>query len=93
MNVRQHSAFVVQQFVVKNNISVVPHPSHLANLSAYDLFLFLKLKTKSKRQRFEMIEEVQVKSQAVLNTFTKNNFQDIFIAEELGLMFESDGGE
>jgi transposase len=43
-NAPSHSAMVVLQFLAKNNIPIVPHPSCSPDLSPSDIWLFPTLK-------------------------------------------------
>jgi len=54
-------------------MTVVPHPSYSPDLAPSDFFLFPKLKMKLKGRRFQT-EEIQAKSQAILNTLQENDF-------------------
>jgi hypothetical protein len=47
-------------------------------LALFDYFLFPKIKLKLKGHRFDTIEEIQAKSQTVLDTVTENGFQQAF---------------
>ncbi|PNF29962.1 hypothetical protein B7P43_G07282, partial [Cryptotermes secundus] len=77
-NARKHMAYIVQEFLVKNKMAVVPHPVYLPDLAPCDFFLFPKMKIKLKGQRVDTVEEIQAETQAVLNTLTKKDFQDVF---------------
>jgi hypothetical protein len=46
------------------------------DLAPCDFFLFPKMKLKLKGRRFDTIEEIQAKSQRVLDTLTENDFQE-----------------
>jgi len=48
-------------------MTVVPHPPYSPDLAPSD-FLFPKLNMKLKGRRFQILEEIQAESQAVLNT-------------------------
>jgi hypothetical protein len=50
----------------------------LPDLAPSDFFLFPKLKMKLKGRKFQMVEEIQAESQAVLNTLQENYFQECF---------------
>jgi len=75
-NAPAHAALLIRQFLTDNNMTVVPHPPHLPNLAPSDFFLFPKLKVKLKGRRFQMLDEIQAQSQAVLNTLRENDFQE-----------------
>ena len=71
-----HAALLTRRFLTDNNITVVPHPPYSPDLAPSD-FLFPKLKMKLKGRRFQT-EEIQIESQAVLNTLRENDFQECF---------------
>jgi len=76
-NVPAHAALLTQWFLTDNNMTVVPHPPYSPDLAPCD-FLFPKLKMKLKGRKFQMVEEIQAESQAVLNTLRENDFQECF---------------
>jgi hypothetical protein len=59
-------------------MTVVPHTPYSPDLAPCDFLLFPNLKMKLKGRTFHMVEEIQAKSQAVLNTIRENNFQECF---------------
>ena len=61
-----------------NNMTVVPHPPYSPDLALSEFFLFPKLKMKLKGRRFQMLEEIQAESQAVLNRLWENDFRECF---------------
>jgi hypothetical protein len=50
------------------NITVIPHPSYLPDLTPCDFFLFPKMKLPLKGCRFDTIEEIHAEKQEVINT-------------------------
>ena len=95
-----HAAVLTRRFLT-DNMTVVPHPSYSPDLALCDFFLFPKLKTKLKGRRFQMLEEIQAESQAVLNMLRENDFQECFknwqrrwdrCQASEGDYFESDAG-
>jgi hypothetical protein len=68
-------AYTVQEFWAKNNMAVVPHPSHSPDVAPAAFFLFLKMKIKMKGRRLGTVEEIQVELQMVINTLTKNTWR------------------
>jgi histone-lysine N-methyltransferase SETMAR len=64
--------------LTNNNKTVVPHSPYSPDLAPSDLFSFPKLKMKLKGQRFQMMEQIQAESQAVLNMLGENDFQGCF---------------
>jgi len=79
-NARAHMSFKVSQFLVKNSMTVVPHPPCSPDLAACDFFLFPKLKLRMKVRRFDTIEEIQEESQWVLYKIPKTDIQGCFQA-------------
>jgi len=70
-NAPAHAALLTRQFLTANNTTVVPHPPYSPDLAPSNFFLFPKLKMKLKGRIFQMLEEIQAESQAVLNTQRK----------------------
>jgi hypothetical protein len=59
-------------------MSVIPHPLYSCDLAPCNFFLFPKMKLKLKGRRYDTTEEIQVKSQRVVDTLTEKNFQEVF---------------
>jgi hypothetical protein len=59
-------------------MAVIPHPLYSPDLAPCDFFLFPKMKLKLKGRRLDTIEEIQTKSQRVLDTLTEKDFQEAF---------------
>jgi hypothetical protein len=59
-------------------LSTPPPPTVLPWFGTLWLFLFPKMKLKLKGLRFDTTEEIQAKSQRVLDTLTETNFQETF---------------
>jgi histone-lysine N-methyltransferase SETMAR len=57
---------------------VIPHPPHSPDLTLCDFILLPKMKLKLKDIRFDTIEQIQAKSQRVLDTVTENGFKEAF---------------
>jgi hypothetical protein len=49
------------------------------DLAPCNFFLFPKMQLKLKQRRFDTTEEIQAKSQRVLDTLTKKDFQEAFL--------------
>ena len=73
-----HSSFLVRNFLVKNETTVVPQPSYPPNLAPADFFLFPKLKSTLKGHRFDTIDKIQKNSMNELFTIPKEEFQKVF---------------
>jgi hypothetical protein len=59
------------QFLAKKNMTVFSHPPYSPDLAPCDSFPFPKIKLRMKGGRFDTIEEIQEKSQRVLDTIPK----------------------
>jgi hypothetical protein len=59
-------------------MAVIPHPPYSLDLAPCDFFLFPKMKFKLKGGRFDTVEEIQAKSQRVLDIPTEKDFQKAF---------------
>jgi len=77
-NAPSHTAVLIHQFLVKNKVAVIPHPLYSPDLAPCDFFLFPKMKLKLKGRRFNTTEEIQAKTQKVLDTLTEKDFQEAF---------------
>jgi len=56
-NAPAHTALRVQQFLAKNNITVIPHPPYSPDLAPCDFFLFPRMKGQMKGKRFADVSE------------------------------------
>jgi hypothetical protein len=96
-------ASLVQQFLASTKTTVIPHPPYLPDIAPCDFFLFPKMKFKLLNGwQFDSTEEIQTKSQNVMKTLTRNNFQQCFQSwksrwdhciNAKGDYFEEDGGK
>ena len=77
-NAPSHTSVLTYQFLAKNKIAVIPHPSYSPDLAPCNFFLFPKMKLKLKGRRIDTIEEIQAESQRVLDTLTEKDFQKAF---------------
>jgi hypothetical protein len=100
-NAPAHTSFVVREFLIKNNVTTVPHPAYSADLALCDFYVFPKMKFRLKGRRFASIEEVQAESQQILNTLTPAELSEFFekwqnrwdrFVQAQGDYFEGDGG-
>jgi hypothetical protein len=57
---------------------VILHTPYFPDLVPCDFFLFQKMKLKLKGRRFDTVEEIQDKSQRVLDTLAEKSFQEAF---------------
>jgi hypothetical protein len=67
-----------QQFPAKYKMTVIPHPPYSPDLAPCDFFLFPKMKLKLKGRQFNTTEDIQAKTQKVLDTLTEKDFQEAF---------------
>jgi hypothetical protein len=66
------------EFVTNNNMVIVPHPPYSPDLAPCDFVLFFKLKMKLKGKCFETVFDIQMESQAVLDSIKENDFHSAF---------------
>jgi transposase len=57
-----HASSLIREFLTKNEITVVPQPPYSPDLVPAYFFLFPKLKSSLKGQRFESTEEIEKNS-------------------------------
>jgi len=77
-NAPAHMALSVQQFLARNNMTVIPHPPHSLDLAPCDFFLFPCMKGQMKGKRFVDVSEVKKKMLGVLNNISTEEFQKCF---------------
>jgi transposase len=65
-----HISLVMREFLTKNNVTTVPHPTYSPDLAPSDFYMFPKMKLRLKGRRFVSIEEIQAEPQKVLNMLT-----------------------
>jgi hypothetical protein len=61
-NTSSYASILTQQFLAEQIMAVIPHPTHSADLTPCDFFLFPKVKLKLNGRRFDTIEEIQAES-------------------------------
>jgi len=59
-------------------MTTVPQPAYSPYLTLCDVYVFPKMKLRLKGRRFVSIEEIQAKSQQVLNTLNPADFNECF---------------
>ena len=69
-NVPAHASLLVINYLVKNNTTVLPHPSYSPDLAPPDFFLFLKLKATLIGLCFETMKEIKKNSEEQLSVIT-----------------------
>jgi len=77
-NAPAHSSFLVHNYMVKNETTVVPQPPYPPDLAPADFFLFPKLKSTLKGRRFDIFDEIQKNSTKELFAIPKEAFQIAF---------------
>jgi hypothetical protein len=96
-----HTSVFTQQFLAIYKMSVIPHQPYSPDLAPCDFFLSPKMKLKLKGCCFDTTEEIQAKSQRVIDTLTEKDFQKAFqkwrrqwdqCLHAAGNYFEDDGG-
>jgi hypothetical protein len=65
-NAQAHASLIVQQFLASMNMTVIPHPPYLPDLTLCDFFLFPKIKLKRTWRHFDSIKEIQTVLQNVM---------------------------
>ena len=68
----------MNEFLAKNNTIMMPQHPYSLDMAPCDFFLFLKMKTTMKGQRFASIEEIKTESLKELNAIPKIAFQKCF---------------
>ena len=58
-NVPAHASRLVQSFLVKHQITQVTQPHYSPDLAPHDFWLFPKLKSPLKGNRFQAVDEIQ----------------------------------
>jgi len=59
-NAPAHTAFSVQQFLAKHNMTVIPHPPYSSDLAPCDFFLFPHMKGQMKGKYFSDVGKMLV---------------------------------
>jgi histone-lysine N-methyltransferase SETMAR len=74
-NALSHTAMAVQQFLVKNNIPIVPHPPYSPDLAPSDFWLFATLKMGLRGRRFATVHDIKENADARLRAIKKDFHQ------------------
>ena len=87
-NALGHRSFKVSEFLVKNNITVIPHPPYSPDLAPCDFFPFPKLKLRMKGRRFDTIKDSRGIAVGIWNN-SKKGLQGMLpsMAETLGPLY------
>ena len=70
-NTPAHTVLSIQEFLVKKNIPVLPHPPYSPDLAPFDFYLFSKLKSKLKGHHFGTMENTKSCNQWATHTYRK----------------------
>ena len=77
-NASAHTSMFVHEFLAKNKIITMLHPPYTPVLATTDFFLFPKLKTPMKGNRFATNEEIKEKRNQEILALTKSVLQKCF---------------
>ena len=78
VNAPSYTSLIVQQFLAKHNIKVLPHPQYSPALAPFDFYLFPELKSPLRGRHFGSQEELELASSSVLRTVEQNGFLHVF---------------
>jgi hypothetical protein len=68
--------FLIREFLMKHEATVVHQPPYSQDLAPADFFLFPKLKPSIKGHRFQVVEEIEENSLQDLRAIPQNTFHD-----------------
>jgi histone-lysine N-methyltransferase SETMAR len=77
-NALAHDELAVREFLAKKSIMKLDHPPYLPDLAPCDFWLFPKLKTALKGNRFSDIADIQGHMTTILQRNPKEEFQKCF---------------
>ena len=77
-NASAHTSMFVHEFLAKNKIITMLHPPYTPVLATTDFFLFPKLKSPMKGNRFAKIEEIKEKRNQEILALKKSVLQKCF---------------
>jgi len=77
-NAPAHTLLVVREFLTKNKMTTVPHPTYSPDLTPCNFYVFPTMKLQLKRPCIASIEVIQAESQKVLNMLTPADFNECF---------------
>ena len=78
-NAPAHASLQIREFRAKNGMSVLPHPPYSPDLAPADFFLFPKLKSVLKGQRFDTAAEIKENSLKELRAIHPEEFKKSFL--------------
>jgi hypothetical protein len=73
-----HPVTRLRQFLARNNIPIVPHPSYSPDLAPSDFWLFLTLKMGLRERRFATVEDIKENADARLCAIKKEDFHQCY---------------
>ncbi|XP_067930695.1 protein GVQW3-like [Watersipora subatra] len=73
-NAPAHTSLMVRQYLAKNEVSVLNHPSYSPDLAPCDFYLFPKIKLTMKGERFDDIPPIQENVTRQLRCLTESDF-------------------
>lgn len=77
-NAPAHRSLLVQEYLAKNNVATLEHPPYSPDLAPADFFLFTRLKTSLKGERFTNSEAIKENATKALKDISKDDFQKCF---------------
>lgn len=73
-----HTSLLIREFLAAKNVPVCPHPPYSPDLAPCDFWLFPKIKTVLKGNRFDTIPEIERATTEQLKAIPKQAFQNCF---------------
>lgn len=77
-NASIHTAHLTRDYLVKNNVHVIPQAPYSPDMAPCDFFLFPKLKLPLRGKHFETIEAIKENSQRELKAIPKEAFEKCY---------------
>ncbi|UYV66810.1 hypothetical protein LAZ67_4002933 [Cordylochernes scorpioides] len=77
-NAPAHRAIIVQDYLAKHSVSILPHPPYSPDIAPCDFFFFPNLKVTLKERRFSSSSEVIENATVELNKLRKIDFELAF---------------
>lgn len=77
-NAPAHTAHIVTDFLAKRGTTVLCQPPYSPDLAPCDFFLFYRMKSAMKGNRYSTIEELKIISQDLLNSIPQNEWEKCF---------------
>jgi histone-lysine N-methyltransferase SETMAR len=77
-NAPAHRSLLVEDFYAKNNVTTLEHPPYSPDLDPVDFYLFRRLKSALKRQRFCDATDIIKNATDELKRLSQSDFQECF---------------